>query len=213
MRQDSARPAPGATRYCGRASISLTPSPRRAATIDRSGSAAGTTRSTTKTSSRLGATRFNCSVAIRSNPLRRTQRLDLELQMAVDLQLLRPLVLHLLDPVAVLEQLEVLPCGEQQDRDEKHADGPGSPQLTLTGLIDLADDRVVAHVVLDEVLEVLFAHANLSAARSLALRARGFRVTSSGPGRRGRLVSTWSAISPPRSSSRSTVLTIRSSRE
>ena len=64
----------------------------------------------------------------------------------------------------------------------------------LAGLVDLADDRVVAHVLLDRVFEIA-AHASLSIARSLALRARGLRATSSSPASIGRLVRMRSAAS------------------
>ena len=50
---------------------------------------------------------------------------------------------------------------------------PTRAQLPLPRLVDLADDRVVADVLLDRVFEVGRAHASLSIARSLALRARG----------------------------------------
>ena len=59
-----------------------------------------------------------------------------------------------------------------------------SPQLTLTRPVDLAHDRVVAHVHLDRVLEIDVRHGpphSRSAARSLALRARGFRPLPSRP--------------------------------
>ena len=69
-------------------------------------------------------------------------------------------------------------------------------QLPLPRLVDLADDRVVADVLLDRVFEVQSrrAHASLSIARSFALRARGLRATSASAGTTGRFVSTRSAI-------------------
>ncbi len=52
----------------------------------------------------------------------------------------------------------------------------------LPRVVDFTDDRVVADVLLDGVLEVDRAHASLSIARSLALRARGLRASSSAAG-------------------------------
>ena len=56
--------------------------------------------------------------------------------------------------VAVPQQLEVLPGREQQHRHEHDADPGRAPQLPLPRLVDLADDRVVADVLLDRVFEV-----------------------------------------------------------
>src|SRR5205085_4227110 len=98
------------------------------------------------------------------------------------------LLLHPLDLVAVGQQLEVLPRRKQQHHDQEEADPHGPPQLALSRLVHLADDRVVANVLLDRVLEVQPAHASLSIARSLALRARPLSATSSSDGVNGRLV-------------------------
>ena len=56
-------------------------------------------------------------------------------------------------PVAVAQQLEMLPRREQQHADEKDADGDRAPHLAMPLAIDLADDRVVADVLLDRVFE------------------------------------------------------------
>ncbi len=61
--------------------------------------------------------------------------------------------LHLLDAIAVAEQLEVLPGREQQHQHEEDANQRRAPHLTVTLAIDLADDRVVADVLLDGVFE------------------------------------------------------------
>src|SRR5688500_5245767 len=110
------------------------------------------------------------------------------------------------------QQLEVLPCREQEDQDEEPADRQRSPQLPLALVVHLADDRVVAHVFLDRVFEIHRAHASLSIARSFALRARGLRATSASPGITGLRVSTRRAASPA-ASARKRCLTMRSSSE
>ena len=79
---------------------------------------------------------------------RRSQRVDLEPQMAVDLVLGGALLLHLLDAVAVAQQLEVLPGGEEEDGDQEDADRHRPPHLEVPLAIDLAHDRVVADVLL-----------------------------------------------------------------
>src|SRR5262249_9594190 len=124
------------------------------------------------------------------------------------------LPLQLLDLIPVPQQLEVLPRREEQGNDEECGNAHRLPQLALALLIDLADDRVVADVFLDRVFEG-FRHdqaATFSAARSFALRARGFRSTSSSVGVIGFLVSTFTV---PRccSSARNVCLTMRSSSE
>ena len=68
----------------------------------------------------------------------------------------------------------------------------GTPHLTLTFAVDLANDRVVPDIFLDRVFE-LRAHAatlSRSTTRSLALRLRGFKRNSSGEGTTGFLVTT-----------------------
>src|SRR5882672_216412 len=114
------------------------------------------------------------------------------------------LALHLLELVAVTEQLEVLPGGQQQDEDQKSGDADRLPELALLGLVHFADDQVVPHVLLDGVLEG-FHQPILSAARSFALRARGLRSTSSSFSTRTR-PSRWC-------SARSVCFTMRSSSE
>ncbi len=76
------------------------------------------------------------------------------------------------------------------------------PQLALPRLVHFADDRVVANVLLDGVLERLqpwlapaILIASRSAARSFALRARGLLRTSSSLGTTGFFVSTLSSAS------------------
>src|SRR3954470_11180046 len=142
----------------------------------------------------------------------RAQGGDLQAQVAVDLLLLRPLLLHLLNLVAVAQQLEVLPRREQQDHDQDPADRERAPDLALTLIVHLANDQVVAYVFLDRVLEVDRTHASLSIARSLALRARGLRATSASAGVTGLRVSTRRAVSPA-ASARNVCLTTRSSSE
>src|SRR5262245_43066421 len=132
--------------------------------------------------------------------------------MTVDFFLGGALLLQPFHQVAVLHQLEVLPGREQEHDDEQRADRHRSPQLLLPRLVDLADDRVVANVLLDRVLEIGGAHASLSIARSFALLARGLRATSSALASSGRLVSTRIAASPW-ASARNVCLTMRSSSE
>src|SRR5215471_17288582 len=144
--------------------------------------------------------------------LRRAQRLDLEPQVAVHVLLGRALLLHPLDLVAVAQELEVLPRREEQHQHEEEPDAHRAPELPLPRLVDLADDGVVANVLLDRVLEVHSAHANLSIARSFALRARALRATSPSDGVSGRFVRIRSPASA-RSSARKVCFTIRSSSE
>src|SRR5262245_11599881 len=135
------------------------------------------------------------------DPLRRAQRVDLEAQAAGGFLFGRALALDFLDLVAVPQQLEVLPRGKKEHEHEKPGDADRLPELALPVLVHLADDRVVAHILLDGVLEG-FHHAVLSAARSLALRERGLRSISASVGTSGFFVSTctrasrcWSARS------------------
>ena len=146
--------------------------------------------------------------------------------MTVDLELVSALLLHLLDLVSMTQQLEVLPCGEEHDGNQKHSYASRPPQLELAILVYFADDRIVPNVLLDGAFKVSRGHeaisqsldtqATLSAARSLALRARGLRLISSSVGRIGRFVSTRTRLSPSPLlplSSRKTVFTTRSSSE
>src|SRR4029078_1998876 len=144
--------------------------------------------------------------------LRRPQRLDLEAQMTVHFLLGGALLLHALDLIAVAQQLEVLPRGEEQHHHQEEPDPGRAPQLLLPRLVHLADDRVVANVLLDRVLEVHRAHANLSIARSFALRARGVRSTSASGAESGRLV-TMPSCSSAFAMARNVCLTMRSSSE
>src|SRR5436190_13078763 len=101
----------------------------------------------------------------------RLQRFDLETQAPVELSFGRALPLQLFDHVAVAQQLEVLPRREQQHRDEERADARRLPHLALTVLVDLADDGVVADVLLDRVFEV-FRHARAFPQRGASRCAR-----------------------------------------
>src|SRR6185503_14586925 len=118
------------------------------------------------------------------------------------------------------QQLEMLPGGQEEDEHEEAGHADRLPQLAVTLLVHLADDRVVPDVFLDGVFEgfhgcsprVPALHAIRSAARSLALRARGLAATSSSRGTIGFLVST--CTRPSRCcSARSVCLTMRSSSE
>src|SRR4030095_12407329 len=109
--------------------------------------------------------------------------------------------------LAVAEEVEVLPRGEQQGQHEKACDAHRLGEFALTGFVNFADDRIVPNVFLYCVLECL--HGVLrwctyvrSAARSLALRARGLRVISSSLGTIGFLVSTRTPASPDSSARR-----------
>src|SRR5688572_2532556 len=106
--------------------------------------------------------------------------------MAVYFFFRRTFLLQPLHQVSVPHELEVLPGREEQHHHEHGADGDRSPQLTLARLVDLTDDWIVANVLLDRVLEIGRAHASLSIARSLALRALGLRSRSSSPASTGR---------------------------
>src|SRR4051812_47977222 len=133
--------------------------------------------------------------------------------MTVDLLFRGAFLLHLLDAVAVPQQLEVLPRREEQDRDQEGAGANRAPHLLVPFAIDLPHDRVVANVLLDGVLEFRAHDATpISAARSLALRDRGLRAISASSGTTGRFV----RIRRPKlscCSARSVCFTIRSSRE
>src|SRR5207248_3451390 len=97
--------------------------------------------------------------------------------------------------------------------DEEDADADRAPHLEMPLAIDFADDWVVADVLLDRVLE-FGAHdpCPISAARSLALLARGLRSISASPGTTGRLVRIRSP-KPSFWSARSVCFAIRSSSE
>src|SRR5215471_9133614 len=128
------------------------------------------------------------------DPLRRAERVDLEAQAAGDVLFGGALALDLLDLVAVPQQLEMLPRGEEQHQHEEAGDADRLPQLALPVLVHFADDRIVAHILLDRVLEG-FHQAVLSAARSFALRDRGLRSTSASVGTSGFFVSTCTSAS------------------
>src|SRR5262245_13728296 len=138
--------------------------------------------------------------------------------MTIDLYLCRMFALHLLEPIPMSQQLEVLPRPEQQDRDQKEPDSGGSPHLPVPLAIDFTNDGVVADVLLDGVFERVPRHVCLiqrprSATRSFALRARGFRSTSASLGTTGRFVRIVRPMSPVVCSERSVCFTMRSSRE
>src|SRR5437762_13512457 len=147
----------------------------------------------------------------RLDPLGGFQRVDLEPQPAPRFFFRGPLTLHLLDLITMAEQLEMLPCREEQDEHEERGDTDRLRELDLPRLVHLADDRVVAHILLDGEFEGLH-QAILSATRSLALRARGLRSTSSSRGTIGFFVNTCTSASRCWSA-RSVCFTIRSSSE
>ena len=184
----------------------------RAATMDFAGGAGVATRSMMTTAPGSGSTMCKRANGHVLDPPRRAERLDLQLEMAVDFFLRHSFLLQALHQVAVLNELEMLPGREEQHRDEQRPDPDSAQQLTLARFVDLADDRVVAHVFLDRVFEVGRAHASLSIARSLALRARGLLATSSSLASIGRLVRIRIAASAW-ASARKVCLTMRSSSE
>src|SRR5262245_10835540 len=160
--------------------------------------------------------------------LRRPQSLELESKMTVDVVFVGAIALDLLDPVAVPQQLEVLPCGKQQNRNEQAEDAERRPQLALPLLVDLTDDLIVANVLSDFVfkgaclihpssyappLPAFQLRCDRTAARNLALRARGLAATSSSVAVTGCFVSSETTASSPRARSRSVCLTTRSSSE
>ena len=127
-----------------------------------------------------GATRCSCSVASASMRFGDRSVSISSRRWRAGFLLGGALALHLLEPVAVPQQLEVLPGREQQDEHEERRDADRLPELALPRLVHFPDDRVVANVLLDRVFEG-FSHAlaailirSRSAARSFALRARGF---------------------------------------
>src|SRR6186997_268240 len=85
--------------------------------------------------------------------LRRLERFDLQPQMAVRRLLVTALLLHLLEAVAVLQELDALPPGKEEHAHEEHAEGHRSPLLAQPPLVDLPDDGVVPYVFLDGVFE------------------------------------------------------------
>src|SRR5437867_6799183 len=112
----------------------------------------------------------------------------------------------------------MLPCGKENGQHEERRDGHRFRELALPRLVDLADDRIVPNVFLDDVLERFHTASDRtpkgsvargqpwptrSAARSFALRARGLRSTSSARGTSGFFVSTFTPA--PRCSSRRSV--------
>src|SRR5262245_10980953 len=150
--------------------------------------------------------------------LGRAQLLDPVLELAVALLLVGQLLAQLALVVAVSNLLDLPPDREDEHGNEQQADEHRAPQLPMALRVDLPHDRVVADVLLDGVLECLAGHdaspprhSTRSAARSLALRARGFRSTSASAGTTGRFVSTFRP--PPACSDRSVCFTMRSSSE
>ena len=180
--------------------------------MDFAGGAGVATRSMMTTAPGSGSTM--CKVRMAMSSIRRGARSVSisSLRWRLTLFLRHSFLLQALHQVAVLNELEMLPGREEQHRDEQRADPDGAQQLTLARFVDLADDRVVAHVFLDRVFEVGRAHASLSIARSLALRARGLLATSSSLASIGRLVRIRIAASAW-ASARKVCLTMRSSSE
>src|SRR6267143_2063431 len=142
--------------------------------MERGGGGDGLTRSMTDASSGPGA--IMC---------RRSQRLDLEAQVTVDLFFRGSFELHALESVPVAQQLEVLPRREEKHRDEEEAEPHRAPHVALPIAIDLAHDWIVPYVFPDRIFERFGRHTDpwrsacqdtRSAARSFALRARGLRA-------------------------------------
>src|SRR3954466_5089775 len=115
--------------------------------------------------------------------------------MPVDLFLLGAVALHPLHFIPVAEQGERLPSRDKNPQRKEADNHDRLEQLPLPRFIDLPDDRVVADVLLDRILEIDCAHASLSIARSFALRARGFRATSGSSATTGFRVRTRTAAS------------------
>jgi hypothetical protein len=91
----------------------------------------------------------------------------------------------------VAQQLEVLPGRERADQHEKAGDADRLPQLALPRLVHLADDRVVADVFLDCVLEGFASVRQPFRGRGASRCARaGCARTSSSRGTSGFFVST-----------------------
>ena len=123
------------------------------ATTDAGGGSGGTTRSMTIAAPVSGATSFNRPIAsdsIRCGDL--SVSISSRRWRLISSSLPRCL-LHLLEAIAVLQQLDALPSREQQHGDEEHAQGHRTPLLLQPALVDLADDRVVPNVFLDGVFE------------------------------------------------------------
>ncbi len=77
----------------------------------------------------------------------------LEPELPIGLVLCRPCRLQIVQLVPVPDQLDLPPYGEHQDGDEEHPHRDRPPHLTMPLAIDLSDDWVVAHILLDGVLE------------------------------------------------------------
>ncbi len=198
------------------------PGSHRRATTDGAGASAG---NGALDHDRLGAGRRHQVQPLhgqRFDSSRGAQRIDLEPILPADLLLLGFLALHFLDLVAVTQQFEMLPRREQHQEHQQRGNPSRLPQLALPRLVHFTDNRIVAHVFLDGVFEsfhVLIPEGLMwcvgqlrrSAALSLALRARGFRCTSSSVGLIGFLVNTLTTSLWARA--RNVCLTMRSSSE
>src|SRR5690349_15260936 len=73
--------------------------------------------------------------------------------MPVDVALGGAIALHLLEAIAVAQQLEVLPRREQQHQHQDDADAERLPEILQPPIIDLAHDLVVAEVLANLVFE------------------------------------------------------------
>ncbi len=93
------------------------------------------------------------------DPLRRAQRFHFEPEVAVDVAFGGAIALHLLEAVAVAQQLEVLPGREQQREHQHHADAERLPQIAQPAFVDFPHDLVVAEVLPNFVFESAFVHA------------------------------------------------------
>ena len=128
------------------------------------------TRSITIASSADGATMRSRPVAMRS--MRAGERsVSISSRRCRLIALAGALALHLLEAIAMAEQLEVLPGREQQHEDEEDANQRRAPHLAVTLAIDLADDRVVADVFLDCVFEGLGRHVRTACSSRIAARS------------------------------------------
>src|SRR5215831_7595736 len=87
------------------------------------------------------------------NSFRRLERFDFEPKLPRRFFLRRTFALHLFEPVAVTQNVELLPGPYQQDHDKESCDAHGLPELALSRVVDFADDWVVPHVLFDGVFE------------------------------------------------------------
>ena len=135
---------------------------------------AGTTRSMTMACVAGGCDEVELLGRERLDPLRRLQRVDSEAQAARDVFFRAALALQLLDLIAVAEQLEVLPRRDEQDQHEEAATPTHFHSSRCRASSTSRTMGLLRTSFLMAYLE-RFHQPILSAARSLALRARGRR--------------------------------------